>query len=513
MMKTTRMKTGITRILIAAVLFGALAVTTTFAANAPKMKMTTDIPPEITTPDSVETRLGTLKFLDGFPDKATVDKVYDNLDFQRGVQAFLTGVPGASQVAIRHGIRSFGPDNQTVVLFESLMDSKSLFLTANTESVYAWAWLNLKDGPMVVETPPNVLGVIDDFWFRNVIDFGNAGPDKGKGGKFLILPPGYKGAIPEGYNVAHSPTFNNLLFWRGFLVDGSSKPAADNIKKTFRVYPLGQEANAPKMTFVNGSGKEMNTIHANNFSFYEEINQVVQEEPSAAIDSETLGALASIGIEKGKPFEPDTRMKKILTEAAVVGNATARAIVFNARDKEAYLYPNSAWNNYCTLAGESSLFERNGVRILDSRTYMYYYATINTPAMILKMVGAGSQYVMAFKGADGQMLDGSKTYKLHLPPNIPVKTFWSLVVYDNQTRSMLQTDQQFPSMGSQRKGIVVNPDTSVDVYFGPTAPAGHEANWVQTIPGKGWNLILRLYGPLEPFFDKTWRPGEIELVN
>ncbi len=189
-MKTTRMKTGITRILIAAVLFGALAVTTTFAANAPKMKMTTDIPPEITTPDSVETRLGTLKFLDGFPDKATVDKVYDNLDFQRGVQAFLTGVPGASQVAIRHGIRSFGPDNQTVVLFESLMDSKSLFLTANTESVYAWAWLNLKDGPMVVETPPNVLGVIDDFWFRNVIDFGNAGPDKGKGGKFLILPPG-----------------------------------------------------------------------------------------------------------------------------------------------------------------------------------------------------------------------------------------------------------------------------------------------------------------------------------
>jgi hypothetical protein len=393
------------------------------------------------------------------------------------------------------------------------MDSKSLFLTANTESVYAWSWLNLNDGPMVIETPPNVLGVIDDFWFRNVIDFGNAGPDKGKGGKFLILPPGYKGEIPQGYIVAHSPTFNNLLFWRGFLVDGSPKTAADSIKKTFRVYPLGKDAGASRMTFVNGSGKEMNTIHANNFSFYEEISQVVQEEPSTAMDSETLGALASIGIEKGKPFAPDARMKNILTEAAAVGNATARAIVFSARDKEAYLYPNSAWNNYCTLPGESSLFERDGVRVLDSRTYMYYYATINTPAMILKMVGAGSQYVMAFKGADGQMLDGRKTYRLHLPPNIPVKTFWSLVVYDNQTRSMLQTDQQFPSMGSQRKGIVINPDTSVDVYFGPTAPAGHEANWVQTVPGKGWNVILRLYGPLEPFFDKTWRPSELELVK
>jgi hypothetical protein len=284
------MKTNRTLYLLAAALIGALAVTTTFAADAPKMKMTTPIPPEITTPDSVETRLGTLKFFDGFPDEKTIQLVYDNLDFQRGVQAFLTGVPGASQVAIRHGIRSFGPDNQTVVLFESLMDSKSLFLTANTESVYAWAWLNLKDGPMVLETPPNVLGVIDDFWFRNVIDFGNAGPDKGKGGKFLILPPGYKGQVPAGYIVARSPTFNNLLFWRGFLVNGSPKPAADSIKKTFRVYPLGQEANAPKMTFVNGSGKEMNTIHANNFSFYEEINQVVQEEPSSTMDSETRGA-------------------------------------------------------------------------------------------------------------------------------------------------------------------------------------------------------------------------------
>ena len=497
-----------------AVLVGAMAATTAFAADAPKLKMTTPIPKEITTPDTVETRLGTLKFKDGFPDAATVAKVYNNLDFQRGVQAFLTGVPGASQVAIRHGIRSFGPDNQTVVVFESLMDSKSLFLTANTESVYAWSWLNLKDGPMVLETPPNVLGVIDDFWFRNVTDFGLVGPDKGQGGKFLILPPGYKGEIPKGYFVAHSPTFNNLFFWRGSLVNGDPKPAVDSMKKALKVYPLGQDASASKVTFVNGSGKEMNTIHANDFSFYGEINQVVQEEPSTAMDPETLGAFAAIGIAKGKPFAPDARMQKILTDAAAVGNATARAIIFNDRDKEAYLYPNSAWNNPVVgFEGSDYMLVQNGARLLDSRTYYFYYATIHTPAMIMKMVGAGSQYVMAFKGADGQMLDGSNTYRLHLPPNIPVKNFWSLVLYDNQTRSMLQTDQQFPSMGSQRKGIVTNPDTSVDVYFGPTAPAGHEANWVQTVPGKGWNVILRLYGPLEPFFDKTWRPSELELVK
>jgi len=478
------------------------------------MKMTTPIPAEITTPDVVETRLGALNFFDGFPDQATIDTVYDNLDFQRGVQAFLTAVPGASAAAIRTAIRQHGPDNQTVILFETLMDSKSLFLTPNTESVYGWAWLNLSAGPMVIETPPNVLGVIDDFWFRNVIDFGNAGPDQGKGGKFLMLPPGYDGTVPEGYFVARPPTHNNLLFWRGFLVDGDPKPAAENIKKLFRVYPLGQEASAPQMRFINGSGMAMNTIHANDFHFFEEIDQIVQDESTSGMDAETMGLLAAIGIEKGKPFAPDERMAKILADAAAVGNATARAILFANRSEKTYLYPGSAWNN--PFLGEPDAdytLVKNGARMLDVRTYYFYYATIHTPAMLRKMVGAGSQYIMAFKDGAGERLDGGKTYRLHLPPNIPAKTFWSLVVYDNQTRSMLQTDQQFPSCGSQKAGIIINPDTSVDIYFGPSAPKGQENNWVQTIPGKGWNVILRLYGPLEPFFDKTWRPGEFEPMD
>ncbi len=495
--------------LLASAFVYALASTISYAVEAPKLKMTTPIPAEITTPDLVDTRLGTLRFFDGIPDKATVAKVYDNLDFQRGVQAFLTGVPGASQVAIRNGIRRFGPDNQTVVLFETLMDSKSLFLTANTESVYAWSWLNLRDGPLVVETPPNVLGVIDDFWFRNVVDFGNAGPDKGKGGKYLLLPPGYKEEIPKGYFVVHCPTFNNLVFWRGFLVNGDPKPAADSIKKTFKVYPLGETANASKVTFVNGSGKEMNTIHANDFSFYTELNEVVQEEPASAIDMETMGLFASIGIEKGKPFAPDERMKKILVDAVAVGNATARAILTEPRMKEAYFYPNSAW--FTAFIGGNAEFQRNGARLMDARTMFYYYATINTPAMAVKMVGVGSAYAAAFKDSEGNLLDGGKTYRMRLPPNIPAKNFWSFVLYDNQTRSMLQTDAQFPSISSQQADTIVNPDSSVDIYFGPQAPAGKKVNWVQTVPGKGWNVLLRLYGPLEPWFDKTWRPGEFEL--
>ena len=164
-----------------------------------KAKMATEIPAAITMPARVETRLGTLRFTDGFPDDATVEKVFDNLDFQHAVQAFLTAMPAASLDASRKGVRGFGPDNQTVITFESLMDSRSLFLTANTESIYAVAWLNLKNGPIVVESPPNTLGLADDFWFRYVTDLGIAGPDKGKGGKFLFLPPDFTGTPPEGY--------------------------------------------------------------------------------------------------------------------------------------------------------------------------------------------------------------------------------------------------------------------------------------------------------------------------
>jgi hypothetical protein len=474
--------------------------------------MTTDIPPQITTPDAVETRLGTLRFFDGFPDDATVETIYDNLDFQRGVQAFLTAMPGASVYALREGFRSQGADNQTVLIMETLMDSKSLFLTPNSESVYCLMWLDLKGGPLVLETPPNILGIIDDHWFNYVGDVGNAGPDRGKGGKFLLLPPGYEGEVPPGYFVFRSATFGNLFFWRGFLVNGDPRPAVEATKQFTRVYPLAQAANPPAMKFVNVSGVPFNTIHANDFSFFEEIDHLVQEEPTAAMNPETLGLLAAIGIEKGKPFAPDARMKKILTEAATVANATARALVFRSRIKEAYFFPNSAW---CTpfVGGSHEFLSQPGVRNLDARSFFFYYATGVTPAMAMKMVGVGSQYAVAFVDSEGQPFDGSRTYKVHLPPGIPAKDFWSFVIYDNQTRSMLQTDARFPSLGSQAKGLVVNADTSVDIWFGPTAPVGHESNWIQTAPGKGWNVILRLYGPLQPWFDKTWKPGEIEPVS
>ncbi len=499
-------------LLSAAILMFGSAADTPVLAAAPAMKMTTEIPLSVTTPDKLDSSIGTLNFVDGFPTEATRHKVYDYLDTMRAVEVFLNSIPVASLIAVREGYKSVGVSGNTIGIFEQLMDSRSLFLTANTESIYAGAWLDLSNGPVVVESPPNTLGIVDDMWFRYVADLGNAGPDQGRGGRFLFLPPGYEGPVPEmGFHVFRSKTFNNVLIWRGFLVNDSPVPGVENIKQHAKIYPLSSIQNPPEQKFVDVSGKAFNTIHANDYSFFEEVNMAIQEEPEGSGDPELVGQLVAIGIQKGVPFEPDARMKKILTDAAAIGSAIARAHIFDTRDREAYLYENSYWKT--AFVGGNHLFTyEDGGRRLDARTMFFYYATMVTPAMAAKIVGVGSQYALATVDSEGRALDGAASYKLTLPANVPAKDFWSIVAYDNQTRSMLQTDQQFPSLNSDR-GVKINSDGSTDVYFGPEAPAGKESNWIQTIPGKGWNTILRIYGPLEAWFDQGWKPGEIVLQN
>jgi hypothetical protein len=265
----------------------------------------------------------------------------------------------------------------------------------------------------------------------------------------------------------------------------------------------------PPLNFVNMSGKPFNTVYPADYRFWELLNQVVQEEPSESLDQIRLGYFQSIGIAKGKPFAPDERMKKILAEAAVVGDATARSILFHTRDKAAYYYPNSNWQ--LGFIGGFRFQTEPGVLNFDAATFYYSLAILVTPAMEEKVVGRGSQYAWTARDSKGNPLLGGKNYKLHLPPNVPVKGFWSVILYGNQTRSMIQTDQRFPSVSSQTEGLQLNADGSIDVYFGPKPPPGKESNWVQTVPGQGWNTVLRLYGALEAWFNKTWRPGEIEL--
>ena len=474
----------------------------------------TPVPAKVLTPDRVETRIGTLEFDDGFPTEKTAQLLFDHLDFVRGVEAFLCGVPAASLEAMRMGMEEVGITNcHQVGILDRLLDSNPLFLTGNTDTVYVSGILDLeRDGPTVVEVPPGCgPTTVNDAWFRFITDLGRPGPDRGQGGKYLIVPAGYDGPIPDGYYVSESPSRINWLIARGLLVDGNPEAPTETFHQGLRVYPLSDVDAPPQMEFISLSEQAFNTIHANDVSFFDELDAVIQREPLGIIDDEIRGLLSSIGIRKGTPFAPDDRMRALLTEAVAVANGTARAIAFKTRDPEAYKYPNSQWKT-AFIGDDYRWLVDDGVggRNLDARTMFFYLATVNTPAMALRIPGVGSQYAYTEHDSGGDYLDGGGDYALTLPPGVPAKDFWSIVVYDPQTRSELQTGQPFPSKNNTRDPLAANPDGSITLTFGPTEPDENPGNWIQTVSGKKWFTILRLYGPLEPWFDQTWVPGEIE---
>jgi hypothetical protein len=440
-----------------------------------------------------------------------VEKAYDQLDFVRGIDAFLRGMSATSVHALCKGFEEAGIKlNQGIGITEDLMDARSLFLTANTTTVYVVLCVDLGEGPMVVRVPPRVLGPVDDADFRWVTDVGLTGPDRGAGGDYLFVPPGYEGELPaQGYHIAKPRTNRLLMFYRAFVEKGDTKSAVAGVKAKAAIFPLSQAANPPGTSFVDISGVKFNTVSANDFSFYEELNAVVQNEPADWVDADTVGLYAAIGIRKGQPFAPDARMKGILTDAVGVANAIARSNLFASRDPRTRIYDNRQW--FTPFVGGSYQFLNGAERLLDARMMFFYYATGITPAMTESKPGTGSAYAITVRDGTGSYLDGSRTYKVTLPGPIPAKNFWSFTVYDNQTRSLLATDQKLAGLDSTLPGIAMNEDGGVTVWFGPEAPVGHKKNWVQTWPGKGYNAALRLYGPLEPWFDQSWRPGDLEL--
>ena len=508
------------------------------------------IPPSVITPDNVGTRLGTLEFKDGAPSAETLTKIYDNLDFTHAFDALVNTYQGVNMAAIHKGFLGIGVKDNELLIFSKLMDASSLFLTANADTVYFVGAVDLSNGPMVLETPPKALGTLDDFWWRWVIDFGAPGPDRGEGGKYLLLPPDYRGPLPEGgYYIARSRTTRVVVLGRSFMENDDPKPTVDLIKARTRIYPyepggvgtsiaeflagnaeLGRIVPPAPTVFHEGSGVAFSTIPPGDYLAFELLNDVVQQEPATALDPELMGPLAAIGIVKGKSFAPDDRMKKIMTEAAALANATSRSLFMNSRDADWYYYPGSSWMNFLFVSGSEfetpipevtregvKPFPPTGYRTLDARSAFFYGVTGITPAMAMRVPGIGSQYLFAMRDADKNYFDGGKTYKVTLPKGIPEANFWSFTLYDNQTRSMLDTPQRYPRAGSQSyPSPAAEPDAdgATAIYFSPAQPEGvKRGNWVQTMPGKGWFTILRLYSPLEPFFTKEWRPSEVELVR
>jgi hypothetical protein len=460
----------------------------------------------------VISNLDDLKYVGGYPTPETIRELYDQLDMQRAAQAYLDFMPAMSMQAVLDAHpRDYGvSETGGMIVYVEPGEGKSIAvgLTYNTESVYASSCVDLKQmGPAVIEVPPKVLGIINDGFMRYVADLGNAGLDRGQGGKYLLLPPGYQGDVPEGYFVFRSSTYRNWVMVRGFeQITGQGEAALAYYREHFKVRPLGAGAYEPSV--VSASFKESDSTHARDIRFFERLDQMVQYEPLSAFTPEQLGLLHALGIVKGSRFQPDERMSRILSDGVRLGDGMAKAIMFASRDPEAQVYPDRHWERVF-IGGYQ--FERDGARLLDARTLWHYGAIVVTPAMEAKMVGVGSQYLTTYKDASGAYLDGGQSYRLRLPAGIPAKDFWSVTVYDAETRSLLQNGQPKPSISTYDQPDV-NPDGSVDISFGPRAPEGQEKNWVRTVPGKGFFVWVRLYGPLEPFFDQTWRPDDVVKV-
>jgi hypothetical protein len=515
----------------------------------------TPVPAAITTASVVESGIGDLEFTDGYPKGETAEKLRDHLDYLHGVETFMNTIHGVSVFAIRKGFQDAGIADGDVLIFSELMDSRSLFLTANADTVYFWSFHDLSQGPLVFETPSDTLGLFDDIWFRWISDFGLPGADRGQGGTYLLVGPEYDGPLPEGgYYVRHSRTNHVTLIGRAFINENPGMdpaPTVDRIKEQLKIYPyasgglgssvgsyltgrgpLGQPASPQSPRFVEGTGLAMNTVPPNDFGHYEMLDALVQLEPAEALDTELAGQFAAIGIVKDEKFAPDARLRRILDEAVAVGNASSRMVGMGASPTEGFRYyeGDTAWWNMLFVGGFEFTnpppeitpegikpYPNQGARRLHSRTSMFYSATAITPAMCMRLTGVGSQYLIANVDATGVPFDGAKTYRVRLPKDIPAARFWSLNLYDNQTRSLLQTPQRYPRAGSQEypsPAAEAEADGSTLVYFSPTQPDGVAAgNWIQTDPEKGWFTILRCYSPLQPFFDKSWRAGEIEAVG
>jgi hypothetical protein len=464
-------------------------------------------------PDKIKTSFGTLKFeLEAFPTEETVRKIYDEMDLQRATQAYMDFFPALSVYGIVKGqIRDFGFKTSSDIGVHPSpgLTPSELYLTGNNSTVYAVASLDLKvDGPTVVDIPPGMYGTANDALFKFLVDFGFVGPDKGKGGKYLFLPPGYKGKVPDGYFTIKSPSYRIWVMMRGWGDVGTGDQAVDWFKQHLKVYPL---ATGPHQgSFINTAGMGLNSLAPEDGSAFEMLNEIVQHEPKELFGAEQLGRLATLGIRQGTPFNPDERMQRILDQGANLGAAMCRAIVYASREPSIKYWPDRHWEKMFLY---NTTFERDGVNDIDARTLWHYQAIVVSPNLISTTPGAGTAYLTTFRDNKGRFLDGGKNYKLRVAANPPVKNFWAVTAYDPTTRSLLEVvGNKNKSVGS-RDNPVDNPDGSVDIYFGPKAPEGKEKNWVPTNPDKGFFLVFRFYGPTEGYIDKTWVLNDLEQIT
>jgi hypothetical protein len=459
--------------------------------------------------EAVDTRVGKLEFESGYPSQGTVEKLYDEMDFQRACQAYLWGIPAVGLAEWRLAHRDVLKGKNGEMLSYLDFNEKLGILTPNYTTPYIITLVDLEEsGPFVVEIPPGLMaGMILDVWQRVLADLGVVGPDAGKGGKYLILPPGQEMVKPAGYYVVRSP--GRSVFAGIRLLDADKDKAIRELMPGIKTYTWSPKGPGEVMAVRRAGNQKWSQMPPRGMAYWESLNKVVQSEPIMERDRLILAQLRFLGIEKGKPFAPDARQKKLLEEAAVVGEAMAKA---NTSDKrvEPLFWPGTHWKHALVVSVDQRMPNYDQ---LDERAAWFYEAVAVSKGMLSETPGVGQRYIASYKDRDGQWLDGGHSYRLHVPPNPPATQFWSVTVYDEGTRQMPVTPQSRPDLSSRKEDLVKNADGSVDVYFGPTAPAGKEANWIQTNTGKGWFAYFRFYGPTQAFFDKSWALPDVEKVQ
>lgn len=476
--------------------------------------------------------LADLPFVENRPTAETAEILRQELGFQQATQAYLWALPLINTLGMMYGSEAvFGSGYNVLPIWKQRLDPKTLVTTPNSDVLYAMSYVDMTEtGPIVLEAPEGLQGILLDFWQRPIPvdggeyfgDVGLPGPDRGKGGKFLVLPPGYDGEVPEGYYVYRSGTNNLFVFLRGFYEDPENlTPAVEHLEKT-RIYPLNlPEAERKAMVFPDASGVPVNMLPRSTAEAFDQLKWLVDKEGEDLAGPDGLGILAGAGLVAGVPFAPDAETRAMLDAAATVGYKTSRVIgLSNGVGDTSYLvWPDRQWvnpvNNMAFPGKEKPLdlsFRdiAHGYTAVAPRAWFFtdYYSI--SPGMVSQVPGQGAAYQIAFNDGAGAPLSGDATYKLTLPADIPAKLFWSLTLYEAANASGLATEaRRFPSLGSRDKPVA-NPDGSTDLWIGPKAPEGNEANWLATAPGRGFFAILRLYGPEEPAIDLSWKPGDFE---
>jgi hypothetical protein len=452
-------------------------------------------------------------FARAFPSDETIQQAYDDTDLSRAIEAYKFFFPTISITAVWKGnIRSGIVPNKGFLLLQG--NPSQVLLTPNSDTPYGGALLDLSIGPMGVELPPGALMcVVNDLNQRYVMDMGLPGPDAGKGGKHVVLPPGYKGPIPHGFYSGIATTNRAILMLRALPPEGDMKAAIDLLKKV-KLYPLNMSTDWPPADW-SAIGKRPEDFTAfrceRTIDFWKELHEIIDQEPPFEAYRMNYGQLAGLGIVKGKPFNPDARLKAILEKAAQIANDQMRVQAFADRRPDRMAWPDRKWE-WASLRPENGTFDLPSCADLEAREKWFFQAVIESPAMFRRDPGAGSLYWLGLRDNAGAYLDGGKTYKLTVMLPVPAKLFWSVTVYDAETRSEIQTRQDNAALRSlvELKDVSGN---SIDLYFGPNAPPGQENLWIQTNPGRGWFTYFRIYGPEKPAFDGSWKPGDFEQVK